>query len=220
MGIQARGVERSLGEPASLVLKGIDLDIADGEFVAVTGRSGSGKSTLLYLLSGLDFPTAGKVAVDGTDLRSLRGTALDRFHSASVGFVFQFHFLVAELTALENALMPARKLGLERDREREARELLGRFGLGGKADRLPRQLSGGELQRVAIARALVMRPKYVFADEPTGSLDSANGDLVLALLREANRERGATVVMVTHDADYARAADRRIQLADGRVAAS
>ncbi|MBI4424588.1 MAG: ABC transporter ATP-binding protein [Elusimicrobia bacterium] len=219
MGISAREVDKELGEPPALVLRGVSLEIADGEFVAVTGRSGSGKSTLLYLLSSLDPPTRGAIEVDGVELGRLAGDALCRFRNEKAGFVFQFHFLLSELSALENVLMPARKSGREREREPHARRLLARFGLGGKADRLPRQLSGGEQQRLAIARALVMQPKYLFADEPTGSLDSVNSDLVIALLRESNRTLGTTVVMVTHDPDYASQADRQIRLADGRLVA-
>lgn len=185
------------------VLRGITLDIQEGEFVAVTGRSGSGKSTLLYLLSSLDRPSEGGVEIDGADLSLLTGDSLSRFRNEKIGFVFQFHFLLSELTALENVLMPARKTGRQTERAPYARRLLEQFGLGDKTHRLPRQLSGGESQRLAIARALVMEPRYLFADEPTGSLDSINSDLVIQLLRDSNKSLGTTIVMVTHDPDYA-----------------
>lgn len=217
MGITATNLYKTLGAPPVRILRDISLKIKDGEFVAVTGRSGSGKSTLLYLLSSLDPPSEGIIEIDGTDLRRLQGDALCRFRNEKTGFVFQFHFLLSELGALENVLMPARKAGRQAERAPQARRLLEQFGLGDKMDRLPRQLSGGELQRLAIARALVMEPRYLFADEPTGSLDSINGDLVIKLLRESNKTLGTTVIMVTHDPDYAGMADRQIRLTDGMV---
>ncbi len=220
MGIVATGVGKSIGKPIVRILGDISLEIRSGEFVALTGRSGSGKSTLLYILSTLDDASEGRVEIDGRDVARMSATEISEIRNERVGFVFQFHYLLAELTALENVLMPARKTGRTEELTSYARELLGRFGLGGKEDRLPRQLSGGEQQRLAIARALVMKPRYLFADEPTGSLDSANSEIVMKLIRESNRNFGTTVIMVTHDLGYAGWADRRIHLVDGRISST
>jgi len=219
MGIKARHVGKVVGQPPTRVLEDIALDINDGEFVALTGRSGAGKSTLLYLLSSLDTVTEGTIEIAGRDVGRMTQAELCRFRNETMGFVFQFHYLIAELGALENVLLPARKTRQEIHREAHARRLLDQFGLGDKLARLPRELSGGEQQRVAIARALVMEPKYLFADEPTGNLDSANGEIVMNIIRDANAKLATTVVMVTHDPDYANLAGRRIHLADGRIAA-
>ncbi len=184
-----------------------------------TGRiRAPGKSTLLYLLSSLDVPSEGKVEIDGNDLARMPGEEIYRFRNQRMGFVFQFHYLLAELTSLENVLLPARKTDQEAQRRAYAESLLEQFGLTDKMDRLPRQLSGGEQQRVAIARALVMEPSYLFADEPTGNLDSANGDIVMNIIRDINRRHHMTVVMVTHDPDFANLAGRQIRLVDGRIA--
>lgn len=220
MGLVADRVGKFIGDPPTRVLTDISLEIREKEFVALTGRSGSGKSTLLYLLSSLDSPTEGAVLIDGQDPARMPSEDLYRFRNLHMGFVFQFHYLIAELTALENILMPARKFEKENERRDRARELMAHFGLEHKEDRFPRQLSGGEQQRIAIARALVMEPRYLFADEPTGSLDTANADVVMKILRQANAERGTTVVMVTHDPGFADSADRKIQLVDGKVAAA
>jgi lipoprotein-releasing system ATP-binding protein len=217
MSIEVKKVGKVLGEPPTQVLSDISLKIQDGEFVALTGRSGSGKSTLLYLLSSLDHPSTGNVQIDGHDIRSMKNDELLRFRNMKMGFIFQFHYLVAELSALENVLLPARKYHLESERRDKAEKLLNDFGLEGKFHRLPRQLSGGEQQRVAIARALVMDPAYLFADEPTGSLDSVNGDLVMDIIRSTNRQLKTTTIMVTHDPDFAALAQRQIFLADGKI---
>jgi len=217
MGISARDISKIVGDPPMRVIDDLSLDIRDGEFVALTGRSGSGKSTLLYLLSSLDSVSAGRVELDGKDLSRISEDELHRFRNEKMGFVFQFHYLIAELTALENVLFPARRTGQHEARAERARTLLDAFGLAGKHGRLPRQLSGGEQQRVAIARALIMEPRYLFADEPTGALDSASGEIVLKILREANQKTGTTIVLVTHDPDFAALAGRRIHLADGRI---
>jgi len=219
MGITAREISKIVGDPPTRVIDELSLDIRDGEFVALTGRSGSGKSTLLYLLSSLDSVSAGRVELDGKDLSRISEDELHRFRNEKMGFVFQFHYLIAELTALENVLFPARRTGQHEARAPRARLLLDTFGLSGKHGRLPRQLSGGEQQRVAIARALIMEPRYLFADEPTGALDSASGEIVLKILREANMKSGTTIVLVTHDPDFAALAGRQIHLADGRVVA-
>jgi putative ABC transport system ATP-binding protein/lipoprotein-releasing system ATP-binding protein len=219
MGIGAQQIRKSFGAFAQEVLKGIDLYIAEGEFVSITGRSGSGKSTLLYILSSLDPASAGQLELDGKNITAMSDDELHHFRNQKMGFVFQFHYLLPELTALENVLMPARKTETEGARRPRAIELLNEFGLGDKFERLPGELSGGEQQRVAIARALIMEPRYIFADEPTGNLDSVNGDLVMQILRRIAREQNAAVIMVTHDPDYAAMADRRIQLSDGRMMA-
>lgn len=222
MTIKAVHLSKSFGSPAVKVLHDLSFQIQAGEFVALTGRSGSGKSTLLYLLGALDFPTEGHVELGGYNLSAVSERELHRVRNQSVGFVFQFHYLLPELTALENVLTPVRKAAdfgvAVKEFEVRAQELLVRFGLEGKEARLPRHLSGGEQQRVAIARALVMRPKYLFADEPTGALDSVNGETVIRLFEETNRLDGTTVIMVTHDTGFAARARRQIRLVDGRIA--
>ena len=219
MSIRLQGVGKSFGTPPTRVLTGIDLNIQDGEYVALTGRSGSGKSTLLYIMSSLDTPTSGTVELAGVSLATVSSRDLHRLRNQQIGFVFQFHYLLPELSALDNVLMPARKFGQLTSHRGRAEELLDRFGLLSKAHRLPRQLSGGEQQRVAIARSLVLKPRYLFADEPTGSLDTANGDTVMTILREINRDHGTTIILVTHEAEYAAQARRQVQLADGQVVA-
>jgi lipoprotein-releasing system ATP-binding protein len=216
--IVADHIHKTLGDPPTPILKDISLQIRDREFIAITGRSGSGKSTLLYVLSSLDEVSQGRIQIDSHDLAALTGDALSAFRNRQMGFVFQFHYLLSELTALENVLMPARKAGERVERRDYAMSLLDQFGLAAKADRFPRQMSGGEMQRLAIARALVMQPKYIFADEPTGSLDSVNGNQVMRILRESNKHFGTTVLLVTHDPEFAAQADRRIHLVDGRIA--
>jgi putative ABC transport system ATP-binding protein/lipoprotein-releasing system ATP-binding protein len=217
MSIVLREVAKTFGDPPVVALRDISLTIADGEFAALTGRSGSGKSTLLYILSTLDHPSSGQVLLGGRAVQSLAPEELHRFRNEQMGFVFQFHYLLPELSALENVLMPARKMRRDQAVHAEAVDLLNEFGLADKLNSLPRQMSGGECQRVAIARALVMHPRYLFADEPTGNLDTANGELVLRIFRDANRTRGTTIVMVTHDPDFASLATRQIVLRDGRI---
>ncbi len=216
MGIAARGVGKMIGDPPNQILSDINLEIKDGEFVALTGRSGAGKSTLLYLLSSLDKATSGEIEIEGRNINRMKPEDIHRFRNQKMGFVFQFHYLIAELTALENILLPARKYGEGALRTAHACELLEQFGLKDKTDRLPRQMSGGEMQRVAIARALVMEPGFLFADEPTGSLDSVNAEQVMNIIRDAN-VRGTTVIMVTHDKDFAKMAGRQVHLVDGKM---
>lgn len=216
MSIIANHVHKRIGKPETKILTDVSLEIRDGEFVALTGRSGSGKSTLLYILSSLDSPTEGSVSISGRELSSLDSDQISLFRNRQMGFVFQFHYLIDELSVLDNVLMPALKFGEVETRKTRALQLLDRVGLRDKIDRMPSQLSGGEQQRVAIARALVMDPKYLFADEPTGSLDTANAELVMSILQESNRS-GMTVLMVTHDPDFANLAGRRIHLVDGRM---
>ena len=205
------------GEVTLAALDGISLEIAPGEFVAITGPSGCGKSTLLHLLGGLDRPTSGSVFAAGVPLEQLQSPALDDYRLQRVGTVFQFFNLVPTLTAEDNVALPMVLAGVEeKERLYRARWLLGLVGLDHRAHFIPGRMSGGEQQRVAIARALANRPGVILADEPTGNLDSVSGEQVLALLRELNR-RGATVVIVTHDAEVARRADRVLRLRDGRV---
>ena len=217
MSIKINNITKSFGSPPTSVLKEVTAEIKDGEIVAITGRSGSGKSTLLYIISSLDRPTSGEVTVDQVSLSTIDSKELHRFRNQKMGFVFQFHHLLPELTALENVMMPTLKSDFDPNRKRFALELLEEFGIVSKASSLPSQLSGGEQQRVAIARALVMKPTFLFADEPTGNLDSINGLLVMNLFKQINKERGTTIVYVTHDQSFAQMAARQINLVDGRI---
>ncbi len=216
--LRARGLCKSFPLPDGSVeaLRGIDLDVRRGEFVAVLGASGSGKSTLLSLLAGLDRPTAGEVTLDGERLGLLPEAELARVRRQKVGFVFQAYHLVPSLTVLENAALPLAFQNGAFSSEKAA-DLLRQVGLEARAHFFPDQLSGGEKQRTAIARALVNDPAVVFADEPTGNLDSKNGKNVLDLLEAHTRGAGRTLVLVTHETDIAARADRRIHLKDGRL---
>jgi putative ABC transport system ATP-binding protein len=199
-------------------LHDVSLRVAGGEVVAVTGPSGSGKSTLLFLLAGLDRPDGGEVRVAGTDWRTLDGPARARFRRRTCGFIAQGMALLPQATAAENVAVPLLLDGVAPD-DRQARvaEVLAAVGLAGDGEKLPDQLSGGQQQRVAVARALVTRPTVVLADEPTANLDSATAQAVTRLLLSAARERGAAVVLVTHDLDVARHADRLLRLRSGRL---
>ena len=197
------------------VLRDITFDLEAGGFLAVTGPSGSGKSTLLGLLAGLDRPTRGRVVLDGRDLAALTEDERARVRAEAVGFVFQSFHLIPTLTARENVQVPLELRG--EDGRARAAELLERVGLGDRGHHYPAQLSGGEQQRVAVARAFAHRPKILFADEPTGNLDAANGQNVVSLLAELNRELGTTLVLVTHELDLAARARRTIRLIDGAV---
>jgi len=217
---ELHGVSKRYGrdEVAVRALDGVDLEIAKGEFVVVAGPSGSGKSTLLQLLGALDRPSSGTITFQGRDLGALGDGDLAALRLRTLGFVFQQFNLIPTLTASENieiALAPAAIDAAARSAR--ARELLGRVGLGDRATHLPSQLSGGEQQRVAIARALANEPEVLLADEPTGNLDSATGDAILALLYALWEETGSTVVLITHDAGIAGTAPRLLRLADGRV---
>jgi ABC-type lipoprotein export system ATPase subunit len=206
------------GDAASEILHGIDLEIGRGEFCSIMGPSGSGKSTLMYLLGALDRPSEGAVEVDGVDTARLAESDLAAIRNAKVGFVFQFHYLMPEFTALENVMMPQLKAGAPARRARErARELLARLGLETKLERTPGRLSGGEQQRVAVARSLANRPLVVLGDEPTGNLDTKNGESVFELFEQLVAEEGQTIVVVTHDARLAARTQRIVRLQDGRV---
>jgi len=197
------------------VLKDITFTIEPGGFVAIVGPSGSGKTTLLGLLAGLDRPSTGYVALDGQDLGPLDEDARARVRGEKVGFVFQSFHLIPTLTARENVMVPLELRGLPAGPR--ADELLERVGLGGRGHHYPTQLSGGEQQRVALARAFCHRPRILFADEPTGNLDSATGSTIIGLMTGLNRDFGTTLVLVTHDSDLATRARRIIRLADGAV---
>jgi len=220
--ISVEALRKSLrtGSTTVDILKGIDFSVAAGEFVAIMGASGSGKSTLLGLLAGLDNPTSGDVRLNGVAISYLAEDKLAQLRGKTIGFVFQSYQLIPTLTALENVLLPYelndesgdRKAGLER-----ARELLNSVGLTERVDHYPIQLSGGEQQRVALARAFILRPPIVLADEPTGNLDTKNGEHILQLLLSLNSKEGTTLVLVTHDPALAAHATRRIVLRDGLV---
>lgn len=217
MSIICTDLIKEFGKPAVRIIHGIDLSINDGDFIAISGRSGSGKSTLLYLLSTLDQPTSGTLVIDNKDTTTFSVEELHNFRNTEVGFVFQFHYLLPELTALENVLLPARKTHQHEEKSEFAKTLFEEFEIPDKWHKFPSQLSGGEQQRVAIIRALIMQPKYLFADEPTGNLDSQNADNVMNLLKKINRVRNTTLILVTHEPDYAAMARREVFLIDGRI---
>lgn len=211
-------LEKDLGKQKTLILKDLNFTVDEGEFVALTGKSGSGKSTLLYILSTLDWPSRGRVLFWDRDISKMDSKELHHLRNTEIGFVFQFHYLLPELSALDNVLMPARKMGLADKKRDQAVAILESVGLGDKLKSLPRELSGGQAQRVAIARSLVMQPKFIFADEPTGSLDSASSANVFEIFQRINRDLKTTIVMVTHDPDLANATTRQIHLIDGAIA--
>ena len=224
--IAAVGLSKSYwkGRNEVPVLRGVELEAERGELVAVVGASGSGKSTLLHILGLLDAPDSGAVLVDGERIDNRPERHRDLMRNQLFGFIFQFYHLLPELTALENVMMPHLirhgiwSYGKERVRiRREARDLLERVGLGHRLSHRPAELSGGEMQRAAIARALAGRPAILLADEPTGNLDAGSGQGVLELLRDLNRERELTMMLVTHDQQIAQHADRVVRLAEGRI---
>jgi putative ABC transport system ATP-binding protein len=198
------------------VLNDISLTVEPGEFLVITGSSGSGKTTLLTLLSGLDKPTSGRVLIDQRDITDASEDDLAPLRNRMIGFVFQAFHLIPSMSALENIMFPAELQGLG-DAETKARQLLERVGLSDRADNLPSRLSGGEKQRVSLCRAMINDPKLIFADEPTGNLDSRNGRIVFSQLIEMKNEKGATLIVVTHNTEIAAAADRVLGLKDGRL---
>ena len=218
--IAADHVTRRLaGEVTVTLVDDASLTVHEGEFVAITGASGSGKSSLLYLLGLLDRPTDGRIRLGDRDTAGLGDDALAALRLAELGFVFQFHFLLPEFSALENVMLPMQRLGRLPSAMIAARAagLLGDFGLAGEAHKFPRQLSGGQSQRVAIARALANDPLLILADEPTGNLDTAASANVQRILQDLARQHGRAVIVVTHDRGFAAAADRLIVMSDGRI---
>jgi predicted ABC-type transport system involved in lysophospholipase L1 biosynthesis ATPase subunit len=217
--LRARGLSQAydLGETKLQVLKGVDLDVARGEVVFLRGASGAGKSTLLYILAGLEHPREGSVEFEGEELFALKGDRVAQLRNRRMGFVFQSYFLLPELSALENVLLPSLLGG--KKKEPHARDLLDRVGLSGRLDHLPSQLSGGEQQRVAIARALVNDPGILFADEPTGNLDAGTGAGIIELLLGLAKQDGRTFVAVTHDPALASLGDRQLFLREGHLEA-
>jgi putative ABC transport system ATP-binding protein len=218
--IEARNLHRTFGKGdlTTHVLKGIDVTINEGEFVAIMGKSGAGKSTLMYQLSGLDTPDAGALLVDNVDVPALNEREATQFRLRTLGYVFQDYALVPDLTAQENVMMPLLMRGDDWQASQErANHMLDQVGLPGKYQNLPGELSGGEQQRVAVARALAGEPKIIFADEPTANLDSVSGQQVIDLLTCLHREHQQTIVMVTHEPEYAEPCDRVIYLEDGQI---
>jgi len=216
--IELHGVSKTVpsGTSQLTILHPLDVTIERGRVVAITGPSGSGKSTLLGLIAGLDAPSEGRIVLDGVDITVLDEDALARLRGTRVGIVFQFFHLLPSLTAFENVLVPMEIAGV-RDAHARARALLAEVGLSERSHHYPSQLSGGEQQRVAIARALANDPPILLADEPTGNLDSTTGRQIIDLLLAINRDRGTTLILVTHDPDLARVADMTVALRDGRV---
>ena len=207
-----------MGGSELTVLKGISLDIQRGELVSIVGASGAGKSTLLHIIGMLDRPTTGTVLFDGQDMFQMSENEQAEFRNRRIGFVFQFHHLLPEFTALENVCMPALiQRRQQADIEPEAIALLQEVGLGARLHHKPGELSGGEQQRVAVARALLQKPDLVLADEPTGNLDTHTGDALFAMMRELNKARGTTFVIVTHNDKLSGQADRIIQMQDGQI---
>lgn len=214
--IQVQNIHKSFGELE--VLKGVNLSINKGEIVAIVGKSGAGKTTLLQIIGTLDRPNNGKVFIDGQDVFKLNDTQLAAFRNKNIGFIFQFHQLLPEFTALENVCIPA-MISREKqsDYQAHAEKLLTDLGLADRLDHKPNQLSGGEKQRVAAARALMMNPAIILADEPTGSLDEKNKTELSQLLLQLREKYGQTILLVTHDKDLAKMADRTIEIIDGVI---
>jgi len=213
--IRLSGIKKTVG--SEQILKGIDLEIYEGEFVSIIGASGSGKSSLLYILGLLDKPTEGEVFFEGEKIDYSNDKRLSYLRNSKLGFVFQFHYLVQELSLLDNVILPAIKKGVPIKEARErAMVLLEKLGLKGKENRKPYEISGGEMQRTAIARALINQPKVLLADEPTGNLDSTNTQRVMDIFKEINKSQ-TTIVMVTHEIDLAKQTKRIVELRDGSV---
>jgi putative ABC transport system ATP-binding protein len=218
--IEVTGITKSFtdGDTVTQVLKGIDLIVKEGEFVAIMGRSGAGKSTFLYQMSLLDTPTSGSIRLDGKVIDSMSTTEKTKFRLHVLGYVFQDYSLLPELTALENIMVPLLMQGIStKQAKKRSEEVLASVNLLNRAGNLPSELSGGEQQRVSIARAITHKPKIIFADEPTANLDSFSSRLVMDIFKKLNKEDGLTIVMVTHEEDYGKMADRIVKLSDGIV---
>lgn len=220
--VEAVEVSKSYGrEVMTWALRGVDIKVDAGEFIAIVGASGSGKSTLLNLIGALDRPSAGSILIDGRDTAHMRDEELAALRGDTIGFIFQFHYLLNEFSIMENALIPLsiRKGGATSDDIKWVKKLFKKVGLDHKLNSKPKQLSGGQQQRAAIVRSLANRPKLILADEPTGNLDSQNGAMVFDLLRELNESMGTAFILVTHDDRMARQAQRVVAMEDGNVAA-
>jgi putative ABC transport system ATP-binding protein len=205
-----------LGDTKTRVLKNISLKVIQGEFVSIMGQSGSGKSTLLYILGGLDVPTSGSVFINGMDISKFNDEKMSRIRRQNIGFVFQFYNLIPNLNVAENIMLPLLLDGKKmRDYKKPLKDILEVVGLSDKRGHTPRELSGGQQQRVAIARALIGNPEILFADEPTGNLDSHTGAEIMSLLQRINKERGQTIIMVTHSPEAAKSSNRVITVSDG-----
>ncbi|CAG5015940.1 Lipoprotein-releasing system ATP-binding protein LolD [Dyadobacter sp. CECT 9275] len=218
--LSARGISKYFHEPETFqVLKEVGFDVAKGEFVAIVGKSGSGKSTLLYLLSTMDTDYQGSITINGTIVTGLSQNQLSRFRNEHIGFVFQFHYLLPEFSVLDNVMLPALKLGKKSKEQIEAKamELLAMLDIKGHESKKASKISGGQQQRVAIARALINEPAIIMGDEPTGNLDSKNTKVVFDIFRELARERGQTIIAVTHDDEFAANCDRIIEMVDGKI---
>ena len=214
--IKANNIHYSYGNLK--VLKGLDLHIQKGEFVSIVGASGAGKTTLLQIIGTLENPTSGKIIIDGTDITSLSDKELSNFRNENIGFVFQFHNLLTEFTALENVCLPAFISGKNRNEtEERAKELLNLLNMGNRLDHKPNELSGGEQQRVAVARALINNPSIILADEPSGNLDSENAKSLHELLQKLNKDLNFTIVVVTHNDKLANITDRKLEIKDGKI---
>ncbi len=217
--IEIRGLEKVYGDGVEVkALDGLDLDVKKGEFLSIVGPSGSGKSTLLHMIGILDTPTKGTILIDGQDVTSMDDRQRSSARNELLGFIFQYHHLLPDFTALENVMMPLLIAGKKKNEAtREAEKLLNEVGLKDRLHHFPGQLSGGQNQRVAVARALVNQPKIVIGDEPTGNLDSNSSDKVYELLRKLNREFDQTFILVTHEENMARKTDRIVRIVDGKI---
>ena len=218
--LQIENVNKYFYTPTEFhVLKDISFEVEKGEFIAVTGKSGSGKSTLLYLLSTMDTDYSGNININGTKITNQEKKRLASFRNAHIGFVFQFHYLLTEFTVLDNIMLPALKLNKKSKKEihNEAMELIELLDIKGQEHKKASRISGGQQQRVAIARALINSPAIIMGDEPTGNLDSKNTDNIFDVFKRLSKERGQTIIAVTHDDDFASNCDRIIELADGRI---
>lgn len=218
MSIIGKNIIKDFGKTRAL--QGVNIDIQDGDFFSISGRSGSGKSTLLYVLSTLDLPSQGEVIIDQMNLSECTDHQIDKLRSQKIGFIFQFHYLLSELTALENILLPIQNKDKKLQLKERAAELLTRLEIESQIHKYPSEMSGGQQQRIAIARSLIHNPKYIFADEPTGNLDTQTAKLVMDLLEEVNHKEKTTIVLVTHEPDFSKRAEKEIFLIDGKIESS